>query len=236
MAAFEKLAQWKKDLEVWNKALGGTRWALNLRRDPRDASSLRRFMILAADFNNGQWRKLPRLRRLKLLAKGVLLWNWDEVAHRQLLVIVNATGIAFFPLPGSPKPLPKTANPDTSDIGRKCISAVSNGDASLLFFLLPHFDNAGAKALGEVPNGHGDEFSLLPVSIMMEQIPQRKSSMAPTRSPRMTWKRMTVRRSTRAAIRTPMPIDLLGRRIGEGLPLHSLFPLLCILFIMVVEL
>jgi hypothetical protein len=83
------------ELPLWDTTNAEGRVLQQVKRPPRDRMELERYMRIADDFAESQRYKSLDSTILCCLAAGVIPWAWDQVAHGELLVLSNATGIYF---------------------------------------------------------------------------------------------------------------------------------------------
>jgi hypothetical protein len=83
------------ELPLWHTAKVEGRVLQQVKRRPRDRMELERYLRIADDFAESQRYESLDSTTLRCLAAGVIPWAWDQVAHGELLVLSNATGIYF---------------------------------------------------------------------------------------------------------------------------------------------
>jgi hypothetical protein len=83
------------ELPLWDTAKAEGRVLQQVKRRPRDRMELERYLRIADDFVESQRYESLESTTLRCLAAGVIPWAWDQVAHGELLVLSNATGIYF---------------------------------------------------------------------------------------------------------------------------------------------
>jgi hypothetical protein len=66
-----------------------------VKHPPRVRMELERYLRIADDTVESQRYETLDSTTLRCLAAGVIPWVWDQVAHGELLVLSNATGIYF---------------------------------------------------------------------------------------------------------------------------------------------
>jgi hypothetical protein len=83
------------ELPLWDTTKAEGRVLQQVKRPPRDRMELERYLRIADDFAESQCYETLDSTTLHCLAAGVIPWAWDQVAHGELLVLSNATGIYF---------------------------------------------------------------------------------------------------------------------------------------------
>jgi hypothetical protein len=83
------------ELPLWNTAKAEGRVLQQVKRPSRDRMELERYLRIVDDFAESQRYESLDSTTLRCLAAGVIPWAWDQVAHGELLVLSNATGIYF---------------------------------------------------------------------------------------------------------------------------------------------
>jgi hypothetical protein len=82
-------------LPLWDTAKAEGRVLQQVKRPPRDRMELERYVRIADDFAESQRYETLDSTTLRCLATGVIPRAWDQVAHGELLVFLNAIGIYF---------------------------------------------------------------------------------------------------------------------------------------------
>ena len=82
-------------LPLWDTAKAEGRILQQVKRPPRDRMELESYLRIADEFAERQDCETLESTTLRLLAAGFIPWAWDQVAHGELLVLSNATGIYF---------------------------------------------------------------------------------------------------------------------------------------------
>jgi hypothetical protein len=66
-----------------------------VKRPPKDRKELERYLRIVDDFADSHRYETLSATTLRCLATGVIPWAWDQVAHGELLVLLNVVGIYF---------------------------------------------------------------------------------------------------------------------------------------------
>jgi hypothetical protein len=82
-------------LPLWDTTKVKGRVLQQVKRPPRDRMELERYLRIADNFAQSQRYETLDSTTLRCLAAGVIPWNWDQVAHGELLVLSNTIGINF---------------------------------------------------------------------------------------------------------------------------------------------
>jgi hypothetical protein len=95
MRAIQAMPVRELELPLWDTTKAEGRVLQQVKRRPKDRMELERYLRIADDFAESQRYESLDLTTLRCLATAVIPWAWDQVAHGELLVLSNATGIYF---------------------------------------------------------------------------------------------------------------------------------------------